>query len=505
MPPHTFSNTSFELVAGTAPELDSAAEPFPLDDELVLGVVINGATQTAVFEIGTRATITSIAEPFVLADGQTLDVSIDGAPSVTVTFLAVDFDNIALATAIEVAALLLPVSGSFVTLNDDGTIDYGSVTKGSSSTISITGGTAAAGLGWAAASNTGTQYFADITNATAAEVNARMTAQLTDVTVTNAAGVVTITGDNQGAQSCIQVQESLAQGALGFSTVQVCGISRDGYARDWAVAEVSTYWDFAEFHTTPATLLFPGGIERFELGWNGNEDDVLFIPELNEAIFGVDAFEGFEQWFALVDSIPATTAAAFDSALSAEVVEDFEEGWPGIPGNEDAVFTIPALTFASFDGPDAQEDFEAGWPASPGNEGDVTSIPVLTQAAFGTSLQSAETFESSTDIAYHYRVLNVATGDTMSIFLNGDEFAFFAPGVVTEASAATGLAGQINGGAQPVSASPVADNVYVVQDTPGAILVSSTTGNPPGQLVEILGEDVDPSDDWPGLYRNPAL
>jgi flagellar hook-associated protein 1 len=105
---------------------------------------------------GARPTLgTGAPGPFALADGDTLAVQVaSGGPpaSFTLTFAAADFANIGAATAEEVAAAINAdpqaqargVQASAV----EGRLFVQSLSEGASASLTLTGGTAAAALGW---------------------------------------------------------------------------------------------------------------------------------------------------------------------------------------------------------------------------------------------------------------------------------------------------------------------------------------------------------------------
>jgi len=95
---------------------------------------------------------TGIASPFALADLQTLTLLIDGAAQ-TVTFHTADFVTIAAAAAAAVAdAILGALVGALAYASESGTkVSLASVTLGILSTVQVTGGTAAAALGFPSA------------------------------------------------------------------------------------------------------------------------------------------------------------------------------------------------------------------------------------------------------------------------------------------------------------------------------------------------------------------
>jgi phage tail-like protein len=97
------------------------------------------------------------AETFALSDGLTLFVSVDGGGAQTATFNIADFDTIGEATAAEVIVVLLEdISGATSTAETGGEVTITSDTFGTSSSIEITGGTAATIFDFPSGADTGT-------------------------------------------------------------------------------------------------------------------------------------------------------------------------------------------------------------------------------------------------------------------------------------------------------------------------------------------------------------
>jgi len=105
----------------------------------------------------TRGTILStIGQPFVLADAQTLIVDVDGGGGQVIAFNAVDFANIALASADEVVNVITnALTGAFAT-NESGQIRITTDTYGTTGSVEVTGGTAAAAFGFPGGAQAGT-------------------------------------------------------------------------------------------------------------------------------------------------------------------------------------------------------------------------------------------------------------------------------------------------------------------------------------------------------------
>lgn len=117
--------------------------------------------------------------------------------------------------------------------------------------------------------------FVDISVATAAEVEAVLTAQLTGAVGNDNAGTVEIVSLAEGAVSSVKVQGGTANAALAFPTTITTGVSDRGRAQGWTLSAVNTAEEVAEF-TNPATT--EDAFEDFEVGWGatpvGPLDDV---------------------------------------------------------------------------------------------------------------------------------------------------------------------------------------------------------------------------------------
>lgn len=92
---------------------------------------------------------TDNTSPFSLVDGMQLNVEVDGIAQ-TVTFVAADFDDIGVATAAEIAAVLIAelTDGSAGATSTGTKVTIFSETTGTPSSVEVTGGTANAILGF---------------------------------------------------------------------------------------------------------------------------------------------------------------------------------------------------------------------------------------------------------------------------------------------------------------------------------------------------------------------
>ena len=243
------------LSAATAPTagtvLGTATAPFDLEPGDTLLVDVDGgglltATFTATAAVRTSANV----ETFDLANGLTLTVTIDGGPVQSIAFLTAEFVDITNATALEVAAVInAKIVGASATVFT-GAVRITSDTRGSGSSVNVTGGTANSGgvnrLGFVTGAVAGTGNVANIDAVAVAEVKAVVEAAVAGCTVTDVAGAVRIASNTTGALSSVQVgAASTADDELGFdnalhsggtgaaaATLQFDGKSYGAYGND---------------------------------------------------------------------------------------------------------------------------------------------------------------------------------------------------------------------------------------------------------------------------------
>lgn len=503
----SFGNTSYEIGDGTVGVLlSNNAEPYDLSSEGEINIVIDrGDPQSITFEKGTRSTITSAnTAPFSLADLQTLDVAIDGAPSVTVTFNTANFVDITNATAEEVATELLTQLPGTAFVQVVGTaVLIGSLTKGASSLIDVSGGTAAAAFAFPAGV-AGVDHFVDISVATAAEVATRITAQLIGGTAQDQSGQVELTSSVAGADGCVEVLGGTASPAFDFPSGEVCGQTEAGVAQSWNLATSASLFEFAEFGNG---LVFPSAFENYTLGWPGSpgaEDDLTSLPAQSTVMFffvGDLLAEEFN-WFSDAMSLPALVDAAFNLALTPTAREEFDQGWPTVPGSEADIYVLGTLTDALFDTTfDPFEDFDQEWN---GNEDDETTLGTLAVMVPGQGGQY-ETFEPFTAVHTEIEIFTVNSGNAYEVGINGEPCVYVAQGGDNPEDVAQELTDCINNSPQEVSASVDLVNARIqitnlaTDPTPFEV---SATGTIPSEIGKVFGFAVDPGAGWTGADEN---
>lgn len=241
------------------------AAPFVLATGDTLDVNVDaGGVLTATFT-GTAGTRTATGtETFALVDGQTLTVQIDGGGVQTITFNTAEFVAIGAATALEVAAVInseivgasADVSGTSPRITSD--------SLGTGSGVNVTGGSANAVLSFTTGLVSGTGNVVTLAAVTAAEVKTIVEAAVAGCTVSDAAGLISITSDTTGPTSSVQVASSSvnADTLMGFdnathsgdsgvagNTLQVDGKTDGTYADNISIeVEAATSGAAAEFN-----------------------------------------------------------------------------------------------------------------------------------------------------------------------------------------------------------------------------------------------------------------
>lgn len=138
-------------------------------------------TQTVTFAAVAGTTTTTATALYALSDFMQLTVAVDGGAPQTVTFLTAAFEDIAQATAQEVADVITTflTGASGVVAEDGAKVSIVSATNGHGSSIEVTGGTANAVLAFPGGAQAGSGDFEYLQQATAAEVKAYLNASLT--------------------------------------------------------------------------------------------------------------------------------------------------------------------------------------------------------------------------------------------------------------------------------------------------------------------------------------
>ncbi len=269
------------------------------------------------FGAGNAALVGSTAFPVALAPGSQLTIAVDGGAPQTVTFNAVDFQNIATATAAEVAAAIsAQVAG--VTANVvDGKLVVASGTTGSASSLAV----------------------ADGVGSPAAALGLPASATGTDVPV-----AVTVTGSSNLESSQAYTFKPSGDGEIGVTpglTVDVFD-ENGAFLTSLPVGEGYEPGTPLEFLEGVFVAFEPGEVEGsagqyFDLTVPGDTDtsDILAAFGLNALFQGTDASS--IDVSALLEGHPELVAGA-------------AHGGPGDGGNFLALAAVGDLALDDFDG-----------------------------------------------------------------------------------------------------------------------------------------------------------
>ena len=249
--------------AGTVLATNSA--PFDLEpgDTLVIDVDAGGSA-TATFD-ATAETLTSAnTETYALSNGQTLTIEIDGGSAQTVTFLTGEFVSIGAATAAEVAAVINAKLSGASAGTSAGAVTITSDTRGTSSSVDVTGGTASAAFAFPASSG-GTGDVADIDAVTFAEIKSVVEADVAGMTVTDeGGGQPRFSSNTTGASSSIHiVATSTADDELGLDNAVHSGSS--GAAVATITVDGKTDGTYANTISVEVASATSGDADRFNL------------------------------------------------------------------------------------------------------------------------------------------------------------------------------------------------------------------------------------------------
>lgn len=213
---------SAAAVAAAAQITGTITGPFALTtgDTLVIDRDAAG-TATATFTAVPAVQASTTAGPYTLANNQTILLKINGGLQQTITFITSQFVSIAAATEDEVVSAINGAITSAIAANPGGAgFTITSLRAGSSASVEITGGSAAAALGLAISVADGTGNVADLSAVTAAEIKTIVEAAVSGVTVVNYSGSIRITAATTGSVGKLQVMSaSTADDELGLDNI----------------------------------------------------------------------------------------------------------------------------------------------------------------------------------------------------------------------------------------------------------------------------------------------
>lgn len=240
--------TASLLTGASAPTsgsvLGAGAAPFALTAGQKLDISVDGGgTLPATFDAAPGTVTAGNSPTYVLNDLETLIVSINGGPGQTIVFLTGSFVAIGAATGAEVAAVLnAGLTGAFADL-DGGDPRMITDQKGTGASVEVTGGTAAAALGFPGGAQSGTGDVVDILAVTAAEAKTVIEADVALTTVTDVGGQVQIVSSaGTGPGSTIQVEATSDAAAFGFDNAVHAGFGGSPTATLTATASSPGDW-----------------------------------------------------------------------------------------------------------------------------------------------------------------------------------------------------------------------------------------------------------------------
>jgi len=352
-------------IDGPPTVLGNLQSPFSLVDGDTLSVSLNGgagvpstfnagpaivdALAAETYTLATRATLTSgNTQPFALTNGNTLTISIDGEPDQTVTFNTADFALIGAATAAEVVAVILAQT------TDIGAADVGGAvvltntrSLTNARTLEVTGGTDAAAFAFPGGAVSGTGEgddltisvdgepaqtftvfiadYADIENATAAEVAAAISSQIVDVQGSDNAGTVRLTNTRgSGTGFSIEVTAGTITGIAFTAGVQ----NGTGDAADSSAVTISELKTLFEGDIPGITVTDVSGLIQITGNVNGSSETLQILP-----VSTLDTKLGLSN----------LEVAGTDAAVATPTLQ-LDAKYPGEYGNDVVVRIAPATS-----------------------------------------------------------------------------------------------------------------------------------------------------------------
>lgn len=209
--------------------------------------------------------------------------------------------------------------------------------------------------------------FADIANATAAEVVLVIDQQTLGIATTVSAGQVRMDTRTEGAESSLLVLGGGANTSLQFPLSLASGATRLGYATGWSVATVSSVWSYGEFANA-----FAEPFDSFEYGWLNNQDFLFTLDgNLTVGLFAPygEQYESYEDGWGATGLDLGLIVAAVTTDTVPTAFESFEGQWPQFPippGNDASTFISSLVTinegqFNPVTGPTTFDSFETEW------------------------------------------------------------------------------------------------------------------------------------------------
>ncbi|WP_095957875.1 MULTISPECIES: phage tail sheath protein [Myxococcaceae] len=221
---HTATRAAAALTTGGGPTpavvRGTLRPPFTLGDGQRLGVSVNGAEAVDVVFSGAAASVSAGRPgPYALTAGQSLRVRVDDGRDVFIPFTERDFDDMAQATAQEVAAVLnASIVGGRATV-EDGVLRIASDTRGVSSRLEVGDEVAGAAFGFPLGPQVGSGNVQSLRAVELAEVRALMEAAVAGVRVApSSLGTLQVLTQSTGPGASLLAQGD-AGSALGLDAL----------------------------------------------------------------------------------------------------------------------------------------------------------------------------------------------------------------------------------------------------------------------------------------------
>ncbi|MCP3104520.1 phage tail sheath protein [Myxococcus sp. K15C18031901] len=220
---HTATRAAAALTTGGGPTpaavRGTLRPPFTLADSQRLEVSVNGAEAVDVVFSGSPASVTAGRPgPYAPTAGKALRVRVDGGRDVFISFNEGDFDDIAQATAQEVAAVLnAGLVGGRATV-EDGVLRIASDTQGASSRLEVGDEVAGTVFGFPGGPQVGSGNVQSLRAVELAEVRALVEAAVAGVRVApSSLGALQLLTQSTGPGASLRVQGDASSG-LGLDT-----------------------------------------------------------------------------------------------------------------------------------------------------------------------------------------------------------------------------------------------------------------------------------------------
>lgn len=304
--------------------------------------------------------------------------------------------------------------------------------------------------------------YADVDNATAAEVAAALNSNLSGVWCADATGALSVSSQETGASAQLEIVSGTLLDVVLLEAGTYYGYTDPGQAWRWTISENEVAGEVAEFDE-----YFVQTVEDFEEQWGADDVAGLHETDLEAAEFESSPApantETFEvEWGSYTPEMPGTESASFTAHYEAAGVLSYEDFEAFPDGNLEPAATFEIGTTDS--GAEEDEDFEEGWGSLVADWDDVTSE----SATF-----DGEDFEDFEETTLVYKVVTVHTvhAGPYKITINGTPAVYVADGMEATNDIADELAQAVNNSGVPMTATAVGSTVELQHENPGTPVV----------------------------------